>query len=393
MSYEDITRARFPSLQQDQVYLDNASGTQILGESIDAINDYLKSNNAQIGTSYSTGQRATARYEEAHRAVAKFMGAHVDEVVFGPSTAQLIRNLSYSLKFSPEDEIIISIMENESNISPWLDLAHRENLVIRWWTPAVLRKDRLKHPKLGLDKLSNVLTPKTRLVVFTHASDIIGTIHNVKALSEKIREFGALVCVDGTAFAPHRPVDVTHWDVDFYTISWDKAYGPHIATLYASWKAQNQMRSLGHTFSPASTLRDKLGVDGGSPELCQAVIPIAKYISSSPASIKSQEDDLLIWLLRYLGNMSSVTIYGTGEDDIDKRLPIVSFTIDGWDSKEFIEALEANSNFGVSWGCFGSYRLVRDALGLGPTGIIRVSMAHYNTGIILPTPIFCYKIC
>lgn len=384
MSYDDITRVRFPSLKQDQVYLDNASGTQILGESRDAINDYLNSNNAQIGASYSTGKRATARHEEAHRAVAKYIGANVDEVVFGPSTTQLIRNLSYSLQFNPGDEIVVSTLENEANISPWLDLAQRENLVIRWWKPVVTVEGRLKSPKLGLNGLNglhNVLTPeKTRLVVFSHASDIIGTIHNIKALSEQIHHVGALVYVDGAVVAPHRPLDVKHWAVDFYAFSWDKAYGPHIATLYASWSAQTQMRSLGHTFSPSSTLRDKLGLDGGSPELCQAVIPIVKYIGSSPASIKSQEDDLQICLLRYLGNMSSATVYGLGQDERESRLPIVSFTLDGWDSKEFVEALESNSNFGISWGCFGSHRLVRDTLGLGPTGAIRVSMAHYNTG-------------
>lgn len=387
MSYDEITRDRFPSLQQDQVYLDNASGTQIFGESRDAINDYLNSNNAQIGASYSTAQRATARHEEAHRAVAKYIGANVDEVVFGPSTTQLIRNLSYSLKFSPGDEIVVSTLENEANISPWLDLARRENLVIRWWKTAVMGEGRLKKPKLdfdglnktGLDGSREVLTTKTRLVVFSHASDVIGTIHNIRALSEQIHHFGALVYVDGVAFAPHRPLDVKHWGVDFYAFSWDKAYGPHIATLYASWSVQTQMGSLGHTFSPSSTLRDKLGLDGGSPELCQAVIPIAKYLGSSPASIKSQEDDLQIWFLRYLGNMSSATVYGLGQNERESRLPIVSFTLDGWDSREFVEALESNSNFGISWGCFGSHRLVRDTLGLGPTGVIRVSMAHYNT--------------
>ncbi|KAF5008865.1 hypothetical protein FDECE_4889 [Fusarium decemcellulare] len=370
-------RAKFPALQQDQVYLDNAGGSQILGVVVDAIRDYLIGSNVQVGASYKVGRLSTDRVAEGFVAGAKYINASKDEIVFGGSTTQLFRNLSLSLNFQPGDEIVVSAVDHEANIASWVDLAERQGLTLKWWKP-----EHPTNPKLTVENLKGLLSDKTRLLTLTHCSNILGSIHDVKAITTDAHQYPALlVCVDGVAYAPHRQIDVRDLGVDFYSFSWYKVYGPHVSMLYASRKAQQHMRPLGHYFNPTASLSDKLSLAAGSYELVSSVpVLVDHLLSEGWEGVKEQELALQAPLLDYLANRGDVTIYGEKNPDPNIRAPIISFKVRGWGSQELVEAVEQKTKLGFRWGSFYSQRLIKDILGLDPVdAIVRVSMAHYNT--------------
>ncbi|TDZ61899.1 Cysteine desulfurase-like protein ustD [Colletotrichum trifolii] len=376
-------RAQFPALAQDQVFFDNAGGSQTLGTVIDQIRDYLSKTNVQLGASYAVGQRSTAFYNEGYQAGAKYINASPDEIVFGASTTQLFRNLSHTLSFNKGDEIVVSAVDHEANIASWVALAAAHDLVLKWWKPSSSSSSSSSatNPKLTVDNLQPLLSNRTRLVTFTHASNILGTITDVRAIASAVHSSTpqGLVCVDGVAYAPHRPVDVKHLGVDFYAFSWYKVYGPHTAMLYASRAAQDEhMRSLGHFFNYADTLEGKLGLAGGSYELVSAVPKVLDYLGTPADSDRwsgkiEQERLLQTTLLEYLVGRGDVTVYGEADAATERRVPTISFRVKGWGAKELVAAVEKDTDFGFRWGHFYSYRLLKDILGLDPAdGIVRI---------------------
>ncbi|KAF9874424.1 hypothetical protein CkaCkLH20_07987 [Colletotrichum karsti] len=215
-------REHFPALEKDQIFGDNAGGSQVLGSVADSISEYLINNNVQLGASYKTSQKSTATFDKAYQAAAKYINAHVDEIVLGASTTQVLRNLAASIKFEAGDEIILSEIDHESNIDPWLHYAAISGVIVKWWTPV----DR-SNPKLDTKTLRDLLTSKTRLVACTHASNILGSIHDIKVIADTVHEVPrALLCVDGVAYAPHRAIDVREIGADFYAFSWYKRFHP-----------------------------------------------------------------------------------------------------------------------------------------------------------------------
>ncbi|KAI8211248.1 hypothetical protein K4K52_010926 [Colletotrichum sp. SAR 10_76] len=334
-------REQFPSLQKDQIFGDNAGGSQVLGS-------------------------------VAHR----FSSLRV----IGASTTQVLRNLAASIKLEAGDEVIISEIDHESNIDPWLHYAQIAGANIKWWSPA----DR-SNPKLDTKILQSLLTTKTRLVACTHASNILGSIHDIKAIADTVHEIpGALLCVDGVAYAPHRAIDVKELGADFYAFSWYKVYGPHISLLYGSRKAQEQLKPLGHYFNPSASLMDKLELAGASYELTQSIIPLVAYFGKNPKKtwdeITQHEEKLQKRLIEYLDSRPDISIRGETSSEAAVRLPTVSFTVRGRSSQSVVEAVETHSNIGIRWGHFFSKRLAGKALGLDDDGVVRVSLVHYNTG-------------
>ncbi|RWA03006.1 hypothetical protein EKO27_g12099, partial [Xylaria grammica] len=179
MSNFDIetVRSQFPALAGDQVFFDNAGGSQTLGTVIEAIRDYLSRTNVQLGASYKTGKLATERYEAGFAAAARYVNADKDDIVFSASTTQLFRNLSFTLDFAEGDEVIVSSIDHEANIAPWVDLASRQKLVLRWWTPSLPPSPSPNpNPLLLPSSLAALLSPRTRLVACTHVSNILGSI-------------------------------------------------------------------------------------------------------------------------------------------------------------------------------------------------------------------------
>lgn len=202
------------------------------------IADYLEKTNVQLGASYRISKQSTSRYEKGIEASASYINAHVDEIgifilvrkhedadklrfnaVIGASTTQLFSNLSLAIEFPPDAEIIISSIDHEANISPWVRIAKIYNLVVKWWTPSSDPQDLV----LNAENLRPLMSKKTRLVACTHASNVLGTIHDIRAIANEVHKVpGAMVCVDGVAYAPHRELDMKAIGVDFYAFSWYK---------------------------------------------------------------------------------------------------------------------------------------------------------------------------
>ncbi|KAG0648053.1 Cysteine desulfurase ustD [Hyphodiscus hymeniophilus] len=383
MSSFDIKTARdcFPALQQPQVFFDNAGGSQTLGTVIEDIRQYLSKTNVQLGASYNVGEKSTAIYDLGYKAAASYINASPNEVVLGSSTTQLFRNLSFTLDFPEGSEIIISKIDHEANIAPWVTLAARQKLTLKWWVPK-----KKENPKLQASDLKDLLSSKTKLVTCTHASNILGTIHDITAIAEAVHAIpGALLCVDAVAYAPHRQIDVKALGVDFYSFSWYKIYGPHISMLYASPSGLKAITSMGHHFNKHDTLQDKLGFAGSCYELTSSIPSIVSYFgpkrSEAWAAIEKHEFELQGMLLGYLNGRDGVTVCGEKDADTKKRVSTISFLVKGWKSRDVVEAVDKASKgeMGIRWGAFYSNRLVEEVLGLGGDGVVRVSMVHYNT--------------
>ena len=301
--------------------------------------------------------------------------------MLGSATTQLLRNLSFALDFPAGSELIVSKIDHEANIASWVSLASRLNLTLKWWLPKTK-----ENPKLQAADLKELLSEKTKLVTCTHASNILGTIHDIKAIAEAVHTIpGALLCVDAVAYAPHRQIDVKGLGVDFYSFSWYKIYGPHISMLYASPAGLKAVTSLGHHFNRHDTLEDKLGLAGSCYELASSIPSIISYFGPTPAdawaAIEKHEHELQSTLLEYLNGRTDVTICGEKDSDTKKRVSTVSFLVKGWKSQDVVEAIDKASNgeMGIRWGTFYSNRLAEEVLGLGSDGVVRVSMVHYNS--------------
>lgn len=189
-----------------------------------------------MGSAYTVGRKSESIYKAGYEAAAKYINAssseigiyinssnhthYSREIVLGASTTQSFRNLSYALEFPAGSELILSKIDHEANIAPWVSLAKRQNLTIKWWIPKTKA-----NPKLEASDLKDLLSEKTVLVTCTHASNILGTIHDIKAIAEAVHTVpGAMLCVDAVAYAPHRQIDVKALGVDFYCFSWYKVY-------------------------------------------------------------------------------------------------------------------------------------------------------------------------
>jgi selenocysteine lyase/cysteine desulfurase len=315
------------------------------------------------------------------------MNTTPDRVVLGPSTTQLFRNLSLALfdHVTPGSEIIISKLDHEANVASWLQLAKWRQAQVIWWDAT----DK-KNPQLDCDVLRSIMTANTKLVACTQTSNILGTIHDVKAIAQTVHEVpGALLCVDAVAYAPHAAIDVADWGIDFYCFSWYKVYGPHIAAMYASQTAQKSLTTLGHFFKPTDTLENLLGLAGASYELLAAVPRVCEYLAELPwEDIARHEERLQGILIDYLTlRPETFQVFGELTAERKKRVPVISFTVKGRKSKDVVDAIEAQSDLGCRWGSFYSNRLVKEVLGLDPAvGVVRVSLVHYNTGKSSPCP-------
>ncbi|KAF2748236.1 PLP-dependent transferase [Sporormia fimetaria CBS 119925] len=369
-------RSRFPALRQDQVFFDNAGGSQTLDTVIDAITDYLSKNNVQLGASYHSSTISTSKYDEGYQAAAKYINASKDEIVLGSSTTQLFMNLSSALQIPQGSEIILSKVDHEANVKPWLHMASRLGLEVKWWAPDGSNSAFALTPA----SLRPLLSEKTKFVACTHASNILGGIHDIRGIADVCHEAGALFCVDGVAFAPHKAIDVKALGVDFYAFSWYKVYGPHISMLYASASAQDKITPLNHYFNPTDSLSDKLGLAGDCYEAVQSLPHIVEYLAQIGSdAISSHEGALQKILLDFLNKRDDITVHGSTSSDVGVRVPTVSFTVKGKGSRQLVEEAEKLGNFGFRWGHFYSKRLCDEVLGLGEDGVVRVSMVHYNT--------------
>jgi len=373
-----LVRAAFPALASGYVFLDNAGGSQTLATVADRIRDYLLSTNVQLGATYAVAEAAGARVHAAVRATGSYLGTDdPHEVVIGASTTQLLHNLALAMEggLAPGDEIVVTTADHHANIGGWRRLA-RHGVVIRTWE---LDPDTLRLEERGLLPLLN---PRTRLVAFAHVSNVLGSIHDVAALTRVVHAHGARVCVDGVAYAPHRAIDVRAWDVDFYAFSFYKVFGPHLAVLYGKRALLEALDPVNHEY-----LREvpyKLQPGNLNFELTYGVTGIYDYLDTLGGkhrafdAIAAHEEALAERLLGYLRTRPGVRIHGEAHGDRARRVPTISFSVDGMAPETIVRAVDP-FGIGIRHGDFHARGVLR-ALGLDhPGGVVRVSMAHYNT--------------
>jgi selenocysteine lyase/cysteine desulfurase len=334
------------------------------------------------------------------------------------------------LEVRPFQEVIVSHADHEANLYPWVDLVRERNIaddvgrvtygkksrlrdpdyankvVLKTWTPDTTSEScSPTNPKLLASSLIPLLSKNTRLVCLPHVSNILGTIHDVRSICDIVRKYNrdALVCVDGVAYAPHRPLDVRALGVDIYAFSWHKTFGPHLAQVYISPRARSDLkigyypRRIGNQYHLRDTLETKIGLSGASDELVCAIPAVVNYLRQQGrwAWIVKHETELQETLLAWLRSREDVTVWGeTDGTRAQDRVATVSFTVRGWRSKDIVRrvAEESGGKVGIWAGSFKSYELTHTVLKLDPMdGVVRVSMVHYNTGRSSRCPWSCRR--
>lgn len=389
----EFVESQFPALQpRDYVYFDNAGGSLVLARVARRIQEYLLNSSVQHGATYSKSRIAMERLYEAQESVAQLVNARrPEEIVMGPSTSALLRTLSSTLgsRLAPGDEIIVSEVEHEANAGAWL-LLEKQGVNIRFWP---VDKDSME---LSTQTLAGLLNARTKLVCVTHVSNILGTINPVREFADIVHAHGAKICVDAVAYAPHRLIDVQEFDADYYVFSFYKAYGPHHAALIGRYDDLLELPGTNHAFVADDDIPYKFQPGNVNYELSYGCIGISEYLVELAQRhgakgksgrdclahafdvIAAHEQKLSARLLEYLKSVPGVTIIGDARADASVRVPTLSFTMAGQDSRAIVEHVDP-FDIGIRYGDFYAVRLI-EALGLKPqNGVVRVSMLHYNT--------------
>lgn len=387
----NYVRTQFPALSDNYAYLDNAGGSQVLAGVARKIGEYLLTSSVQLGASYRKSMEAGEKVLAARRSIARLINApHDEEVVMAGSTTLLLQLLCRAIEpgIKPGDEIIVTSSDHEANIGPWVRL-ERAGARIRWWT---VNKDSLDIELADLDKL---ITPRTRWIAMTHASNILGTVNPVEAVARKAHAAGARLCVDAVAYAPHRLVDVQASGADAYVFSFYKVFGPHFAVLWLPRDQFLELPSLNHYFVGRDVLPYKLQpgnvnyeLSWGCTGICDYLVDIGRRLGANGderqcmaaafAAFESQEDTIAERLLSYLRGRRDVRIIGRPRAEQRRRVPTISFVAPGRSSADIVAKVDGH-DIGIRYGDFYARRLIEE-LGLSAQGgVVRVSMAHYNT--------------
>jgi cysteine desulfurase family protein (TIGR01976 family) len=386
-------RAQFPSLGlrvdgRPVVYLDNPAGTQVPQQVIDRTTEYWRSMNANHGGAFATSRRSDALIDEVRQAAATFLNARsADEIVFGPNMTTLTFAMSRAIgrELRPGDEIIVTRLEHDADVSPWLALDER-GVRVRFADITV------PECTLDMEDLRRQISSKTRLIAVTHASNAVGTIPDLRALSRLAHEAGAWFWVDAVHYGPHGSIDVQAIDCDFLVCSSYKFYGPHQGLLYGRRELLQRL----HPFKvrPASEegpgrwetgtqnhecLAGLLGALeylarlGGSDQVTRSAIEAAM------ARIAAHERALAARLIQGLQQLPGVQIYGiTDFERLEHRVPTISLTWAPHSPEAIAEWLGQNQVF--TWhGDHYATELIRRLALEDKGGTLRIGIAHYNT--------------
>ena len=382
-------RAQFPALAGDTVYLENAGGSQVPAIVADSIRDYMLTSYVQLGAGYPLSHRATELVDEAHDFVRLMMNGKDGEVILGPSTSALLQMLAgcYAQVLEPGSEIVVAQTGHEANVGPW-KMLDRLGFELRWW-----EMDPTTH-QCRLSDLESLLSDRTALVAFPHVSNLLGDIVDIESITSLVHAAGARVVVDGVAYAPHRAMDVSAWNVDWYAYSTYKVYGPHMAALWGRRDALEELSGPNHFFVPDDDLPYKFEVGGANHEGCAGICGLRDYLATLVGETDSSRLDrpaierafeimtacelpLQARLIEYLRSRDDVRIIGP-TDDGDSRVGTISFVHDSKSSAEITTAVD-RSGIGIRHGHMYAYHLC-EAAGLDPEdGVVRTSFVHYNT--------------
>jgi cysteine desulfurase family protein (TIGR01976 family) len=236
----NLVREQFPSLNRPAVFFDNPGGTQIARQSIDRINRYLLESNANHEGAFETSQKSDEVLNEAHAAMADFLNAsRPEEIVFGNNMTTLTLHMSRTLArtLNAGDEIVVTRLDHDANISPWLLVAEDKGCKITWIDFDV------EDCTLKMDEFEQALARKPKIVACGYASNAVGTINPVRQITKMAKEAGALVYIDAVQYAPHGPIDVQAIGCDFLVCSSYKFFGPHAGALYGRYDLLNELKA------------------------------------------------------------------------------------------------------------------------------------------------------
>src|SRR5487761_1576308 len=360
----DAVRARFSALSSPIAFFDGPGGTQCPDSVIDAVATYLRESNANLGGHFANSRHSDALVAQARVAAAQFLWCEPDETIFGANmtTLNFVLSRTVGRTLKAGDEIVVTRLDHDGNVSPWLELAHDLDLTVRF---ADIHDD----TTLDLSDLERQLTDRTRVVAFPLASNAVGTTVDARRIAELAHEAGALAWADAVHYAPHGPIDVTALGVDVLLCSPYKYFGPHLgvafvrAELAESWRTY-KVRPAHHRFETGTLAH----------ELLAGFAAAVEYVDSIGwDAIQAHERALGTRFLACLpGNC---TLYGLRT--MDGRVPTFAFNVHGVPPRTIAERL-GQLDIAV-WD--GNYYAVEvmDRLGLGEDGAVRAGFVHYNT--------------
>ena len=391
----DALRAEFPALRREQdgrpvAFLDGPGGTQVPQRVIDAVAGYLTDSNANHGGAFATSEASDAIVADAHAAVADLLGAgSPDEIKFGYNMSTLTLHIGRSIGaiLDPGDEIVVTTLDHEANVSTWEAMAADRGLTVR---KVDIREDDVT---LDLEDLESKLNARTKLVAVGYASNAVGTINPVREIVARAHEVGALTYIDAVAYAPHGPIDVRALDTDFLVCSVYKWFGPHLGALYGKAEVLDALpafkvrpatdrfetgtaafESIAGTLAATEYLRD-VGRRHGAP----AGASRRSELVAGMRAIVDYEQGLVRRLLDGLAAIPGVTIHGIVDPArAAERVPTVSISIDGVRPHDAAESMGRDGIF-VWDGDFYATGLI-ERLGKAESGgVLRLGLVHYNT--------------
>jgi cysteine desulfurase family protein (TIGR01976 family) len=364
----DAVRARFSALDRPLAFFDGPGGTQCPDEVIDAIADYMRSSNANIGAPYETSRRTDALVEESRARAAAFLGCSTEEVAFGPSMTSLnfLLTRAFGRTLRSGDEVVVTRLDHDGNVAPWLELAHDLGIEVRF-------AELTDELEVDYDHLASLLSDRTRVVAFPIAANSVGTAPDVRRIVDLAHEAGALAWADAVHWAPHGRTDVAAWDVDVLICSPYKFFGPHLGLAFGkrelleSWRpykvrpAANE--PIGHRFE-LGTLPH---------ELLAGFVAAVDYVDSVGWDVIRAHENALG--ARFLAGLpDEIDLYGLRT--MEGRVPTFCFNVPGRSPDEAATLL-AERDLAVWHGNYYALEVMRH-LGL-PDGAVRAGIVHYNT--------------
>jgi cysteine desulfurase family protein (TIGR01976 family) len=365
----DAVRARFSALRSPTAFFDGPGGTQCPDTVIEAIAGYLRTSNANLGGPFDTSRRSDALLTQAHVSAAAFLGCEPEEAIFGQNMTTLNFMLTRTLgrTLSAGDEILVTRLDHDGNIAPWLELAHDLDLKVGF-------VDLHDDTTVDLNDLERQLTDRTRVVAFPLASNAVGTLTDAKRIVELAHDAGALAWADAVHFGPHGPIDVAALEVDVLLCSPYKFFGPHLGLAFGRAELLESWRPYKVRPADMTPLCNRFETGTLAHELLAGFVAAVDYIDSIgwPA-IQAHERGLALQFLERVPD--NVTLYGV--PGIDGRVPTFAFNVEGHTPRSVAEHL-GERNIAV-WD--GNYYAVEvmERLGLGAEGAVRIGLMHYNT--------------
>ena len=392
-------RAQFPALALTQdgapvVFLDNPAGTQVPERTIVAIGDYLRTANANTHGPFLTSQLTDVMLDAARQAMTDFLGAAApEEIAFGPNMTTLTYSVSRALGrgWGPGDEVLVTDLDHDANVMPWRSLEERGVTV-------KVVPVNLADCTLDMEAYQQLLSPRTRLVAVTAASNAVGTMPDIGRMARLAHEVGALIWVDAVHYGPHGLMDVQALDLDFLVCSSYKFFGPHQGIFWG--RAELLAQIPAYQLRPApQTAPGKFETGTKNHECLAGLVATISYLAElgqkagpdepvasrrealrgAMTAIRTYERDLAAALLDGLASVPGLRIYGiTDPARLDERAPTFAFTIDGVSTPE-IGRILAEAGIFVWTGNYYALSIM-ERLGLEESGgAVRVGAVHYNT--------------